>query len=73
MPSLRDPRSEFRRSQRGNLWRKMDGWLLVVFERQDGQFGWVISRDGYEPRFSRRNFDSEDAALDDLVDEIDCL
>jgi len=73
MSKITDPRSEFRRSHKGNLWRKMDGNLLVVFERRDSQFAWVISRDGCGPRFSKRHFASEDEALDDLLDAMEQL
>lgn len=58
----------FQRSKKGNLWQIYEGETLTVFER-NGSYGWsVAGADG--PQYSARKWDSEDAALEALFNEI---
>jgi hypothetical protein len=61
----------FRRSKRGNLWRKWTNKLGVeitftVYRCRDG-WGWCAVGPGGQKDFSERVYDSEDAALTDLT------
>lgn len=60
----------WKRSRRGNLWRLWQGLTLTIFERSDGYFGWSIA-DAEGVRFSRCGYETEDAAMGALADEIE--
>ena len=62
-------RHHFSRSYRGNLWCRHDDMTLTVFKRKGGGYGWCIHA-GDEPRYSRVTFESEEVALDDLLEEV---
>lgn len=55
----------FRRSRRGNLWRRLDDLTLTVF-RQEDRFKWSISYGDGSARFSDERFDTEEYALSSL-------
>ncbi len=63
-------RSGFERSRKGNLWRT---WPLngeqvnvTVFSRDGESYRWCLA-DANGPHFSADRFESEDAAVDDLL------
>jgi hypothetical protein len=60
----------FRRSAKGNLWRKYEGKLLTIFSRNDGDYGWCISVDGDPPKFSPGGYETEDEAMRALWFEV---
>jgi hypothetical protein len=59
----------FRRSRKGNLWRRYGGRTLTVFGGVDS-FSWCIA-DGERRRFSRGSYDSERSALSALWCEVE--
>jgi hypothetical protein len=61
----------FRRSKRGNLWRKWEGLSVTVFRRPGGGwYGWSIANeDG--PRFSPGGYPDEERALEALWDALE--
>ena len=60
-------KAAFKRSHRGNLWRRYEGRTLTVFKREgDGRYAWSIA-DENGPRFSRESFETEEDALGNLA------
>ena len=59
----------WKRSKRGNLWRRWRELIVTVFKRDGDRFGWSIA-DGEGPRFSSRAFDTEADAMSSLAEEI---
>ncbi len=56
--------SSFKRSKKGNLWRRYQNRTLVVFARQES-FAWgQFSADKEE--YSSESFETEDEAIEDL-------
>jgi hypothetical protein len=64
----------FRRSKKGNLWRNFEGDMtLTIFRRRgDDTYGWCVA-DEQGPRFSRRGFETEEAALFALAEALGVL
>jgi hypothetical protein len=56
----------FRRSRRGNIWRKYDESTVTVFKRDDERFGWCISRSEDDVEFSPDDYASEEEAVDSV-------
>ena len=66
---LTDP-SAWKRSRKGNLWRKWEEMTLSVFYRQDrDSYAWSIARGG-DLQFSQPDFESEEEAMDALCQEL---
>jgi hypothetical protein len=63
--------SGFRKSAKGNLWRKWNGETLTIFRKPNG-FGWCIAGPEGKTRFSKQRFDRQDAAMRDLWSEVEC-
>ena len=65
-------RDGFRRSQRGNLWRKDGDRVLTIFayRQNKGRYGWCIATDD-GPRFSRSKFWTEEQAIESLWTEVE--
>jgi len=71
---------KFRRSKKGNLWRKYSSptaeLVLTVFKKPNEMYGWCIA-DEYEnedpnlPRFSDFDSDTEEECLECLLKEIE--
>jgi hypothetical protein len=60
----------FRRSYRGNLWRRYRGFAVTVFKREaDGYYAWCCSQRG-EARWSRDRYPDEEAALEAVWQEV---
>jgi hypothetical protein len=60
--------AEFKRSSRGNLWRRWQGLALTVFRRRN-RYAWCMS--GIDTkRFSSHSFESEDDAILGLASEL---
>lgn len=72
-PRYRPPDHGFRRSRRGNLWRRLpDGRAATVFAYdRDGWHGykWCVG-DGVNTRYGRRVYGTEDEALAALLGEL---
>jgi hypothetical protein len=62
-------RLHFARSRKGNLWRRYRDLTLTVFQRKDETYAWCIAH-GDRPRFSPRSCDTEEDALDDLIETV---
>ena len=62
--------SGFRRSQKGNLWRHFEGMTLTIFGREDERFGWCIVDVEGGKRFSCGSYETEEAVLGSLADEL---
>jgi hypothetical protein len=61
--------SGFRRSAKGNLWRKWGEATLTVFARRDGRYGWVVA-DEHGPTFGTEAFADERDAIADLWETV---
>lgn len=61
--------SEWRRSKKGNLWRRWEGMLLTIIKRNEDCFGWCVAEDD-ETQFSSDTFDTESDAMSDLGDAV---
>jgi len=61
--------TNWKRSQKGNLWRVYDGQTLTIFRRRDRLFGWSIAGDD-EVTFSPHGFGSEGQAMSALSDVV---
>jgi hypothetical protein len=64
----------FRRSRRGNLWRRWSGGgggelTLTVFPRRGGSFAYAIAGEG-GPAFSTQNYETEGGAIKALWREL---
>lgn len=78
MPPIPQRRSErlafrdgFRRSRKGNLWRPWQGSTLVIFERDDGWYGWLIAHPDGEKTWAPEPCESEEEAVEALRAEIE--
>jgi hypothetical protein len=60
--------SGFRRNRKGNLWREWEGWILTVFRRRNGRYGWCIASEERGTDYSPETYDTEDEALAALAD-----
>jgi hypothetical protein len=62
---------DWRRSQKGNLWQRLDdGRAVTVFERDDGTYSWCIAdEDG--PTWSRSRYGTEEEALEAVEARLD--
>jgi hypothetical protein len=67
-PPLTGP---WRRSGKGNLYRRLpNGECLTIFPR-DGGWAWCRADGDSPPRFSRLTYDTEEEALDAVVEELE--
>ena len=57
--------SAWKRSRKGNLWRRWNGLNVTVFKRDDGYFGWSIANEE-GPRYSPGRFETEGEAMNAL-------
>jgi hypothetical protein len=60
----------WKRSRKGNLYRRLNDLTLTVFRLDSGAYGWAIATPD-EVRFSDGHFDSEDGALKDVCREVE--
>jgi hypothetical protein len=71
--ALDDFASGFRRSAKGNLWRRFDGKVMTIYRGRHG-YGYCIAQadqeqDSAPATFSRRRFGSEEEAISALWQE----
>ena len=59
----------WKRSKKGNLWRKWDDVTLTIFKRPGKCFGWCIV-DGDDQQYSPDKFESEEDAMSALGYEL---
>jgi hypothetical protein len=60
----------WKRSSRGNLWRKFLGVTVTIFrDKESGEYKWCIS-DSDGPRYSHESFESEQDAIVSLGCEV---
>jgi hypothetical protein len=61
----------FRRSSRGNLWRKEDDLTVSVFSRTEGGYKFCIAAgEEWRPSYSKNIYETEDEALEALFTEL---
>jgi len=65
------PPLPWRRSQKGNLFRRWLDMTLTVFARRDGRYGTCISPRKGPPRFSPGGYATEADAVAALLEELE--
>jgi hypothetical protein len=65
-----DFRERFKTSQKGNLWQRLQGGLvLTVFQRRGG-YGWSIIDTNDKPHYGRRDYPTAEDAIEGLYLQI---
>jgi hypothetical protein len=60
----------FMLNQKGSLWRRWEGLMLSVFASDIGGYAWCVSDSEGRRRFSGRSYQTKQAAIGALWDEL---
>jgi hypothetical protein len=72
-PAFEPPRPTWKRSHKGNLWRRWGGLTVTVFKNKDDLYAWCIagSKADGRPRFSRCHWVTEDEAVEAVLNVLE--
>ena len=62
----------WRRSAKGNLWRRWEGKSVTVFRRADGSYGWCFAGCRFN-RYSEYPYETEEEAIEFLARAVEAV